>query len=245
MRQIRSRSRKSPRVLSDIPRALWLIVTADPEVWAVAAVSLQVATSALILALLVGVPLGYALGSKYFRGRDGLRIMVHTLMALPTVVVGLTLYFAFSNSGPLGSWRLLYTRLAIVLGEWILATPIVAALTATAIEHIPREAQETLRSLGLHPIRRAAVLLREVRGSLLAASMVAFARVFTELGAAVILGGNIRGKTRTLTTVIALEHSKGEDVRSWAFGIILLTLALGVNAAVHRFGWSARKGSGA
>lgn len=213
--------------------ALRLIITGDTEVWSITAVSLLVSLSALALATLVGVPLGYVLA--HARGRLGrlASSIVHTLTALPTVVVGLLLYFALSASGPLGWMDLLYTRIAMIVGQTILALPIVAALTLVAIQRLPLPAFETATTLGLGRMARLTVLLTEGHTAIVSALLLAFARVFTELGAAVILGGNIRGETRTLTTVIALEHTKGDDARAMALGLILMLIALAVNAGVH------------
>jgi tungstate transport system permease protein len=213
--------------------ALRLIVTGDTEVWSITGVSLFVSLSALLLATLGGVPLGYALAHARGAWARALSSIVHTLTALPTVVVGLLLYFALSASGPLGWLDLLYTRLAMILGQTVLAVPIVAALTLVAVQRLPAAAFETASSLGLGRMMRLRLLLREAQAALLSALLLAFARVFTELGAAVILGGNIRGETRTLTTVIALEHTKGDDARAMALGLILMIIALAVNAGVH------------
>jgi tungstate transport system permease protein len=147
--------------------------------------------------------------------------------------VGLTLYFAFSAAGPLGWMDVLYTRTAMIAGQFILALPILGALALTAVRHLPVEAHETALTLGLTRRFRMQLLLLETAPALFSAVLLAFARVFTELGAAVILGGNIRGQTRTLTTVIALEYSKGDDARAIAMGLILLVVALGINGVVH------------
>ena len=220
-------------LVRDAWQALGFIVAGDREVWRVTAVSLQVSLSALLLAAAAAVPTGYALA----RARPALASLaswlLHALTALPTVVVGLGLYFAFSASGPLGWTELLYTKIAMTLGQCVLAFPIVAALVLTAIRRLPAEAHETAATLGLPGVTRMRVLLGEVRLVLVSSVLIAFARVFTELGAAVILGGNIRGHTRTLTTVIALEHTKGDDARAIAMGVILLVIALGVNGLVH------------
>lgn len=213
--------------------ALRLIATGDAGVWHVTAVSLFVSLSALVLASAAGVPLGYALAHARGRAARAISSLLHTLTALPTVVVGLLLYFTLSASGPLGWMELLYTRAAMILGQTVLALPIVAALTLVAVQRLPAAAFETADSLGLPPITRLMLLVGEARGAILSALLLAFARVFTELGAAVILGGNIRGETRTLTTVIALEHTKGDDARALALGVILLVIALAVNALVH------------
>ena len=168
--------------------------------------------------------------------------VLHTLTALPTVVVGLTLYFALSAAGPLGWTNLLYTRAAMVVGQFILAVPILAAVALTAVRNLPLEARETARTLGTTRPRRMQLLLVEARPVLVSGLLIAFARIFTELGAAVILGGNIRGHTRTLTTVIALEYSKGDDARAVAMGLILLVVALGINGFVHGAAlWRARE----
>lgn len=213
--------------------ALRLIVAGDTEVWAITAVSLFVSISALALATLGGVPLGYALAHAQGAPARVISSIVHTLTALPTVVVGLLLYFALSASGPLGWMDLLYTRVAMIVGQTVLALPIVAALTLVAIQRLPPAAFETARTLGLGRVMRLTVMLREAHTAIASALLLAFARVFTELGAAVILGGNIRGETRTLTTVIALEHTKGDDARAMALGLILMVIALAVNAGVH------------
>lgn len=213
--------------------ALRLILSGDPEVWSITAVSLFVSLSALLLASIAGVPLGYALAHARGGWIRAVSSIVHTLTALPTVVVGLLLYFTLSASGPLGWMDLLYTRVAMIVGQTILAVPIVTALTMVAVERLPAAAFETARTLGLERVTRLRVLLREAHTAVLSALLLAFARVFTELGAAVILGGNIRGETRTLTTVIALEHTKGDDARAMALGLILMVIALAVNAGVH------------
>jgi tungstate transport system permease protein len=213
--------------------ALRLIVTGDPEVWQITGVSLFVSLSALALATCAGVPLGYALAQARGAGARVASSAIHTLTALPTVVVGLALYFVLSASGPLGWMDLLYTRIAMVVGQTVLALPIVAALTLVAIQRLPPAAFETATSLGLGRLTRMHVMLWEAHVAVASALLLAFARVFTELGAAVILGGNIRGETRTLTTVIALEHTKGDDARAMALGVILLVIALAVNAGVH------------
>ena len=219
--------------MTSVLDALRLIVSGDTEVWQITGVSLFVSLAALALATAAGVPLGYALAHARGAAARIASSIIHTLTALPTVVVGLVLYFALSAGGPLGWMDLLYTKLAMIVGQTVLAFPIVAALTLVAIQRLPAAAFETASTLGLGRLARLTVLLREARTAIISALLLAFARVFTELGAAIILGGNIRGETRTLTTVIALEHSKGDDARAMALGLILLVIALAVNAAVH------------
>ena len=213
-----------------------LIARGDAEVWRVTAVSLQVSVVALLLAIVAGLPAGYACAVARRPTASVASWILHTLTALPTVVVGLTLYFAFSAAGPLGWMNVLYTRTAMVVGQLILALPILAAIALTAVRDLPAGAHETAITLGFTGPRRMHLLLVEARAALVSAVLVAFARIFTELGAAVILGGNIRGQTRTLTTVIALEYSKGDDARAIAMGVILLAVALGINGLVHGAG---------
>lgn len=217
--------------------ALRLILTGDPEVWHITGVSLIVSGAALAIASALGVPIGFALANLHGRTARVVSSILHTLTALPTVVVGLLLFFLLSATGPLGWMDLLYTRLAMIAGQAVLALPIIAALTLVAIERLPAAAFETAASLALPAWSRFRLFVAEARPAILSALLLAFARVFTELGAAIILGGNIRGETRTLTTVIALEHTKGDDARAIALGLILLAIALAVNAGVHsRFG---------
>jgi tungstate transport system permease protein len=219
--------------MSLIADAIALILRGDGEIWRVTAVSLQVSLTALALATAAGIPLGYALALS---GRSVIALasgLLHTLTALPTVVIGLTLYFALSAGGPLGWMDLLYTRTAMVVGQFVLALPILAAIALTSVAGLPLEAHETAVTLGASGRRRMQLLLREARPALVSAVLIGFARIFTELGAAVMLGGNIRGHTRTLTTVIALEYSKGDDARAIAMGLILMTVALGLNAVAH------------
>jgi tungstate transport system permease protein len=223
-------------VLGSIGDAVMLILRGDTEVWAVTAVSLQVSAIALLLAIVVGLPLGYTVAISRRPLVSVGSWILHTLTAMPTVVVGLTLYFAFSAAGPLGWMDVLYTRAAMVAGQFILALPILAAIALTAVRNLPIEAHETALTLGTTRRLRMQLLLLETSPTLVSAVLLAFARVFTELGAAVILGGNIRGETRTLTTVIALEYSKGDDARAIAMGLILLVVALGINGAVHGVG---------
>jgi tungstate transport system permease protein len=220
-------------MLADLLHALRLILTADPEVWQVAGVSLQVSLSALVLATIVALPLGYAISTRKGRLAGLLAWLIHTATALPTVVIGLSLYFVLSQSGPLGWMSLLYTRAAMVVGQFVLALPIVTAVCLVALNRLGPEFRETVLTLGLPAWRAMRLMLTEVRPALVSGVLIAFARVFTELGAAIILGGNIRGATRTLTTVIALEYDRGDNARAMALGIVLVTIALAVNALAH------------
>jgi tungstate transport system permease protein len=218
----------------DFLHALRLIATADAEVWQITGVSLQVSLTALALATAVSLPLGYAISSSQSRLAGVASWLIHTATAFPTVVVGLSFYFVLSHSGPLGWMNLLYTRTAMMIGQFVLAGPIVTAACLVALNRLGPEYRETTRSLGIHGFAAMRTLLVEVRPAIVSGMLVAFARVFTELGAAIILGGNIRGATRTLTTVIALEYDRGDSARAIALGILLVCVALTVNALAHR-----------
>ena len=218
----------------DFLHALRLIVTADAEVWQITGVSLQVSLTALALAAAASLPLGYAISSSQSRIAGVASWLIHTATAFPTVVVGLSFYFLLSHSGPLGWMNLLYTRTAMTIGQFVLAVPIVTAACLVALNRLGPEYRETTRSLGIHGFAAMRTLLTEVRPAIVSGMLVAFARVFTELGAAIILGGNIRGATRTLTTVIALEYDRGDSARAIALGILLVCVALTVNALAHR-----------
>lgn len=221
-------------MLGDFLHALRLIVTADPEVWQITAVSLQVSIAALLLATSAALPIAYAVSSSRSRLAGVATWLIHTATAFPTVVVGLTLYFMLSQSGPLGWMQLLYTRTAMTIGQFVLALPIVAAVCLVALNRLGPEYRETVLTLGLRRVTAMRLLLAEIRPALFSGMLIAFARVFTELGAAIILGGNIRGATRTLTTVIALEYDRGDNARAMALGVVLVVVALLVNALAHR-----------
>ena len=213
--------------------ALLLIIRGDAEVWQITAVSLQVSVTALIAAAVVGIPLGHVLGNRRNAVAGFFSWVLYTLAAIPTVAIGLLFYFVFSASGPLGWTELLYTRAVMAFAQFTLALPILTAIALTSTRRLPNELRETAIVLGMGPLRRMWVLLWELRLAVISALLIAFARVFTELGAAIIVGGNIRGRTRTLTTVIALEHSKGDDARAIALGVVLVVIALAVSGLVH------------
>jgi len=211
-----------------------LIFSFDPEVYYVVWTSLKVSISASILASMAGIPLGLTISLKRFRGRELTLLLLNTLMALPTVVVGLFLYAFLSRQGPLGSLRLLYTPLGIILGETILILPIITNLTISAVNSLDPRIVLTCKSLGASPKQQAWKVLQEGRFAVMAAVVAGFGRVIGEVGVAMILGGNIRGFTRTMTTAIALETSKGEFELALALGVLLLLVALLVNVLLHR-----------
>lgn len=209
--------------------ALRIILTLDREFVGIVLVSLKVAGLSTCLAMLAGVPVGVLVAEARFPGRQAVITLLNTLMSLPTVVVGLLVYSFLSRSGPLGAWGLLYTQTAMVIGQWLLAFPIVAGLTVAAVSGLDRRIGRTLKALGADGRQGFVMFLREARLGLLAAVVAGFGRVFAEIGVSMMLGGNIRGYTRNITTAIAMETSKGEFALGVALGLVLLSVALAVN----------------
>ncbi|MDA3902682.1 MAG: ABC transporter permease [Desulfuromusa sp.] len=213
--------------------AVTLIFNLDIDVRSAVWTSLYTSSTAIFFASLFGIPTGLWLGLSRFRGRRILVTLLNTLMALPTVVVGLLLFGLLSRQGPLGSWGLLFTPLAMILGQMVLATPIVANLVLAAVTGADRRILPTLLTLGASPLQTVVQLLKEIRFGVMAAIIAGFGRVIAEVGVAMMLGGNIRGVTRTMTTAIALETSKGEFAFGLSLGIILLAVALMVNLGLN------------
>ena len=222
-------------MLAEIGEALWLIVGGDVEVWQIAGVSFAVSATAVIGAVGLGLPLTYILAASGARStRIGLWV-AHGLAALPTVVIGLTLYFVLSATGPLGWTTLLYTRAAMALAQFVIALPLVVVVVLGALHRLPSSASESLATHGVNWSRQMGWLLWEVKSAVVSGTVLAFARAFTELGAALIVGGNIRGATRTLTTYVALEYNRGDDARAIAVGLVLLAVALATNSLTQVF----------
>jgi tungstate transport system permease protein len=192
-------------------------------------VSLKVSCSAVLLATIVGIPLSFLIALNEFKGKRTLITLVNTMMALPTVVVGLFVFSAISRQGPLGVLGLLFTPTAMIIGQFILATPIITALSISAIRGVDPRIRITALSLGAQSYQVVMTLILEARFAIMAAIIAGFGRIVGEVGSAMMLGGNIRGYTRSITTAIALETSKGEFSLGLALGIILLTVALSVN----------------
>jgi tungstate transport system permease protein len=212
-----------------IRRAFHLIGTADPEVFQIVFFSLRVSLTATVIACLIGVPTGFLVAVTEFRGKRSVRVMLNTLMAVPTVVIGLTLYAVLYRGGVLGRLGLLFTPSAIMLGQVVLASPIVAALTVSSVGDLELDVKRTAMTLGASGFQTLLAVARESRYALLVAFSAGFGRVIAEVGSAMMLGGNIRGYTRTMTTAIALETGKGEFGLGLALGILLLLVALSVN----------------
>ncbi|MGF1502310.1 MAG: ABC transporter permease [Paracoccaceae bacterium] len=212
--------------------ALRLILSRDAGLVDIVGLSLQVTVTAVAFACLIGLPVGAAVGAFRFPGRAILAVILNALMGLPPVVVGLVVYLALSASGPLGPLQLLYTPTAMIIAQTILVTPIVAALTKQLVEDFYREYAEQFASLGVGPIDRLGALLWDARYSLLTVALAGFGRAVAEVGAVIIVGGNINHVTRVMTTSIALETSKGNLQLALALGVVLLAIALAVNAAL-------------
>jgi tungstate transport system permease protein len=212
-----------------------IIFSGDPEFLSIVGVSLLVALASTTLATLTGVPFGIIVAHKKFAGRGAILLALNTLMSLPTVVVGLMLYSFLSRRGPLGEMGLLYTRSAMVLGQWVLAFPIVAGLSAAAVKGLDPRIHLTAMSLGADSAKAFRTFLHEARFGIFAAVIAGFGRVFSEVGVSMMLGGNIRGYTRTITTTIALESSRGEFSLGIALGLLLLFVALLVNIVFYLF----------
>jgi tungstate transport system permease protein len=210
--------------------AVALIGTLDGDVVAIAALSLRVSLVAVAIGCLVGMPAGAWLAVSRFPGRGAVVAALNALMGLPPVVVGLVVYLLLSRSGPLGALGLLFTPTAMTIAQAVLVTPLIAALTRQVVEDGERELGETLRSLRLPPGRRARVLLYDARFSLVVAVLAAFGRAVSEVGAVLVVGGNVAGFTRTMTTAISLETQKGDLPLALALGLVLVALVLAVNA---------------
>jgi len=205
----------------------------NADVVQIAALSLRVALLATVVACALGIPAGIWLGSTALAGRRTLLALLNTTLALPTVVVGLALYLLLSRHGPLGALGLLFTWRAVVIAEIVLAFPIAASLSAAAVQALDPRVRRTALTLGAGPLRTGWAVAREAHLALLAAVAVAFGRVLSEVGAVLIVGGNIRHETRTLTTAITLATSQGEFALAVALGLVLLALALTVNAVLQ------------
>jgi tungstate transport system permease protein len=216
-------------LVSSFAAALRLIGSFSPDVVDAVCTSLSVSAGATIFAALFGVPVGLAVGLTDSRLKGFAVTTLNTLMAVPTVVVGLLVYGFLSRQGPLGALGLLFTPTAIVIGGTLLASPIVANYTLASVRGADRRILPTALTLGAGPFRAAATLVGEIRFGVFAAVIAGFGRVVAEVGVAMMLGGNIRGYTRTMTTAIALETSKGEFSFGMALGIVLMTVALIVN----------------
>jgi tungstate transport system permease protein len=217
--------------------ALQMVLTGDPDLYSIVWLSLLVSLSAVFSAALIGVPLGAFIALTRFPGREGAIVALNALMGLPPVVVGLAVFLLLSRSGPLGSWGLLFTPQAMVIAQTVLVTPIIAALTRQTIEDLWVEYREELAAMNIGPVGRVATLVWDARFSLVTALLAGFGRAAAEVGAIIIVGGNIEGFTRTMTTAIALETSKGDLPLAIGLGVVLLSIVVFINALA----WTARR----
>lgn len=217
--------------------ALQLVLTGDPALFAIVRLSLLVSLAAVLLAALIGVPAGAALALTRFRGREAAIVVLNAAMGLPPVVVGLAVFLLLSRSGPLRDLGLLFTPAAMVIAQTVLVTPIIAALTRQTIEDLWVEYREELAAMNIGPARRVTTLIWDARFSLVTALLAGFGRAAAEVGAIIVVGGNIEGFTRTMTTAIALETSKGDLPLAIGLGIVLICIVVAINALA----WGARR----
>jgi tungstate transport system permease protein len=219
-------------IFQGIIKALYLLVQGDPETLSAISATVKVSAYSMVASLVLGIPGGFFLGYREFPGKKQLRLIVDTLLALPTVFIGLMVYAFVSQRGPMGQMGLLFTLPGIAVGQTLLALPIVVALTATAIEGMDTHLRPTAISLGANRRQLLLTCLWEVRHGILAAAVTAYGRVLTEVGISMMVGGNIKWHTRTITTAIALETNKGQFAVGIALGLVLLTIAFAVNLSV-------------
>jgi tungstate transport system permease protein len=219
-------------VASGVRQAIALIVGADPEIWEILWRSLQVSGSATLISLALGIPAGAALALARFPGRGLVVSAVNTGMGLPPVVVGLFVTLLLWRSGPFGAWEILYTPVAIVIAQALIAAPIVTGITLAAVQQVPREFRLQLLALGASRAQMVWIVLREARLPMLAAVMAGFGGIISEIGASMMVGGNIKGQTRTLTTAMMLETGKGNFEVAIALALLLLVLIFLVNWAL-------------
>jgi len=213
--------------------ALLLIWSRDPELLLIIEVSLKVSGTSTLIASVVGVPAGFFIAFRTFPGKRLLITVLNTLLALPTVVVGLFVYAFLARRGVFGTFDLLYTQKAMIIGQVILIVPIVTTFTISAISRIDDSYRKTALTLGANILQTAWVIVREARFGIVASIILAFGRVIAEVGISMMLGGNAKGFTRTMTTAMALEYDKGEFVLSVALGIVLLIISFGVNVCLN------------
>src|SRR5512134_1819100 len=220
-------------VLDAMLSGLRLVATLDLRLWEIVGLSLAVSLSAVALATVIGLPLGAAIAVGRFPGRQPVTVVLNALMGLPPVVVGLFIYLLLSRAGPLGQLGLLFTPQAMVIAQTVLVLPIIAALARQSVEDAWREYEEQLRSLGVDGLRGALTVLWDIRFSLLTAVLAGLGRASAEVGAVMIVGGNIDGVTRVMTTAIALETSKGDLPLALGLGMVLIAIVLALNAAAQ------------
>ncbi len=227
--------------MSILGQAIDLVLSADAELGRIVGLSLRVSLTATLIASLFAIPMGAALAIWNFRFRQVLIVISTSLMALPPVVVGLMVYLLLSRAGPLGSYGILFTPAAMIIAQSVLIFPIVLALTREAILPLNRDYENLLNALNVSPTQRLKTLIWDARFAIVTALLAGFGRALAEVGAVIIVGGNIAGFTRVMTTTIALETSKGNLQLALALGIILLSIAFAINILIHWIGSFGRK----
>lgn len=228
-------------IAEGLVEAFWLLVRMDPETISAIDVTLRTSSVSIFFSIILGFPLGFILGFFNFPGRKPLRLISDTLLATPTVVIGLVVYAFISYRGPFGQYEMLFTMQGIVIGQTLLALPIVVSLSAAAIEGMDRKLFYTLSSFGLTMSQMIINVVWELRHALMAAAVTAYGRVIAEVGVAMMIGGNIKYHTRTITTAISLETSKGMFSMGIALGIVLILIAFLVNLTLYRLRRNAKQ----
>jgi len=221
-------------------QAIELLMSGNTSVYSAISTTITVSSWSLLISLILGLPLGFLLGYYNFFGKSVVRTIVDTFLAFPTVVIGLIAYTMLSQSGPFGEYDLLFSQSAIIIGQIVLGLPIIIALTATQVEAVDSRLYTSLKGLGARPIQILNATLVEARFGLMTAAVTAYGRIITEIGISMMVGGNIKYHTRTVTTAIALETGKGEFVTGIALGLVLFAVALIVNISLSllKRGWT-------
>lgn len=229
-------------ILEGLSAAFWLVVTFDPELWEISLRSLRVSLTALVIASAIAIPLGAFLAVQRFRFRRLVISLINAFMGLPPVVVGLIVYILLSRSGPFGVLNLLFTPTAMIIAQVIIITPVIASIAHQAMRELWAEYHDLLISLNTTKWQRIKTLIWDGRRNLLTASLAGFGRAIGEVGAIMIVGGNIDHATRVLTTAIALETGKGDFALALGLGFVLIGLAIAVNIAIHWLSRTEREG---
>lgn len=222
-------------IINGFIQAIVLIVTLDPEVLTITLRTLEISISSTLIGVLIAIPVGGLIYFKNFRGKRSVINLIQTLYSLPTVLVGLLVFLIISNEGPLGSLNLLFTPGGMIMGQTILILPIITGFTITALYGVKGEVKDLALSLGASEFQTLYTIMKEAKYAMYAAVILGFGRAISEVGVALMIGGNIRGFTRVITTTMSLETAKGNIELSIALGIILLTIALIINLALNQF----------
>lgn len=222
-------------LIDGIIEAFQLIITLNPEVVEITTLSIQVSIIATLLGVIIGIPIANYIHFNNFKGKRSIITLIQTFYSFPTVLVGLLVFLVISRSGPLGQFGLMFTPQAIIIGETVLSLPIITGLTISSLNAIPKEVHDLVTSLGATKRQKNIKIMKEAKFAILSAVTLGFGRAISEVGAAMMLGGNIRGHTRVITTAMSLETQKGNSDFSIALGIILLLVSLLLNFILYRF----------